>query len=1175
MRTAPFRAVGCALVAAATAAFAQNPAPKLEEPAAAPGRGAASIAAARKAIADGRAEQAFTPLRLALDAQPESLEVLALWVDACAHDEDARTFWQHELARAATRPGGELGLDAAGRKRLAPNDAALATARAAAVEELVRFAREREKQAATKPDAALVATWARRTALELARGSRALLETNETELSPRLRVPDALPAQVVRALQTFAENAQRNSRTKEAVEAARVLAGLGVQLGWEKDLQGPKPTGLGALAKTANELLAKARAQLASKNERPWTVEELEKLDADQAEAFTRAHDSLGNPGVAVSPNARYRIETDCGYETLLGTARTVELHHARLARWYGTDPFTNEPGLVRIVPEATGLEAEGAPFWWAGGFQGGDTTTLRFSCGDGAPTIEGLGHGLVHELTHRFDGALYPGLPAWLAEGKAVWTGGAYGASTAADFVENYASIGTIDGAFVKGYGDPTKLAKLIDGTIDDYRDNYVAGNALYVYLRSRKDASGRLLFRDALRVFQEKARTAKKPKEHFLATFCDGRDGRPKSFEDFCADWTPWIAGFYWQARKPWALEFTEDVGGADAPPVMDEPVWVWTRSRAEPRFGQEQAALAARIFLRAGERANAIAAGTWALAVDGRRPMDELAFADALEREGRKESAWAVRAELDAVTGARNGAPPFQSALPRTFAALETLGAAVDDASKRSLARTAGALRAERETLARRLGVAELAPLPAVDVDAPSVVFDGPPNVLARDGWGESGLTGYEERRAKGRHFVDEDGALVVGLEKPKAKATSTGEGLAAVDRAAAQIDCFALAPEWVLAGSWRLDCRVRFLTSFVSGCVVLGYRERDDNVRFSFGAGDFDYAIGASEKQEHDFTDVNWSITGLRDRDGGLVAGTSGGVHFDAPRSTFWLSLVVDGPVLRAFVDGKPVGRYVTVDGAPIEGRIGFATGMGALRVEDARLARLERSRRAPAQGREEELFALDDARSVAPWDAANVASRGLPRVPQGTLLAVVPAPETAFASELDETSFVQRATRGLRDLSVVMRREQPTQPLVVAFPASLGAKARAELEAAARKELGEKVELRAHAVRSSAAPPPADSPKDVDTKPANGAAKDGEPVKPDASGDVKADAAASSRARSLWLLFLDQAGTVRAASRVSTAKPASDEFLRWLRVFREHGRPERTLPSIERVPVGGR
>jgi len=32
--------------------------------------------------------------------------------------------------------------------------------------------------------------------------------------------------------------------------------------------------------------------------------------------------------------------------------------------------------------------------------------------------------------------------------------------------------------------------------------------------------------------------------------------------------------------------------------------------------------------------------------------------------------------------------------------------------------------------------------------------------------------------------------------------------------------------------------------------------------------------------------------------------------------------------------------QPVGRYVTVDGAPIEGRIGFATGMGALWLLEA-------------------------------------------------------------------------------------------------------------------------------------------------------------------------------------------------------------------------------------------
>ena len=135
-------------------------------------------------------------------------------------------------------------------------------------------------------------------------------------------------------------------------------------------------------------------------------------------------------------------------------------------------------------MPEASGLESEGAPFWWAAGFQGGDTTTVRFSCG----TIEGLGHLLTHELTHRFDGAIYPGIPSWLAEGKAVWTGGAYGKAEDETFVDAWADVGAIEAAFLKGYGDLGKFTKLISGTLDDYRDNYTAGFALYVYLTTRK---------------------------------------------------------------------------------------------------------------------------------------------------------------------------------------------------------------------------------------------------------------------------------------------------------------------------------------------------------------------------------------------------------------------------------------------------------------------------------------------------------------------------------------------------------------------------------------------------------------------------------------------------------------------------------------------------------------
>ncbi|MBI5365040.1 MAG: hypothetical protein HZA53_17820, partial [Planctomycetes bacterium] len=626
--------------------------------------GAASIAAAKKAIAEGKHEQALTPLRLALAADPGSLEVLALFVDACANDADARAFWQHALARAATGPGGTLTLDAASKKHLATDDprpAQLAVGRAAAVEELVEFARHREKDGASKPEALLVARWARRVALDLARGSPALLAANEEALSPRLGLPDALPSKVVRALELFAGSSIANTRTVEAIEAARILAGLAAQIGFGDDLQGAKPAGVGGLAKSAGELLQKARGQLANADDRPWTVEELRKLDADQAEAFTRAHDSFGRPGVATSPGGLYRIETDCGHATLLGTAETVELHHRRLAGWYGTDPFEGRPGLVRVVSEASGLEAESAPFWWAGGFQGGDTTTIRFSCGGGAPTIEGLGHGLTHELTHRFDGALFPGIPAWLAEGKAVWTGAAFGAASNAKFVEHYASLGTIEAAYVKGYGDPAKLTKLVDGTLDDYRDNYTAGNALYVYLRSRKDAGGRVLFRERLDDFQKKARGPKKGKELFLASFCDGREGRPKTFEEFCADWTPWVAGFYWQARKPWALEFTEDVGGADSPPVLDEPVWVWSKNRAEPRFGQDEAVLAGALFARAEKRADAIAAFVWALAVDGREPAAEDELARLLDAENKQEAAWCLRVEPGLSTGDRKVAPP----------------------------------------------------------------------------------------------------------------------------------------------------------------------------------------------------------------------------------------------------------------------------------------------------------------------------------------------------------------------------------------------------------------------------------------------------------------------------------------------------------------------------------
>jgi hypothetical protein len=1106
---------------------APAPAPK-RDPAAAP------LAAGKKALAEGKRDEAATHLRRALAFAPDSIEILGLLVEACADDPDARALWMHALAAAAVAPAGTLALDPALVKKLPADDPwpeKLAAARAAAIEELLKLARERDKEAAQKVDALLVSTWARRVALDLARDCPSLVKAHESELSPRLALPDGLAAKSVKSLQAFGSNALGNGRTADAIKAARILAGLGTQIDFGKDLQGPKPGGVGGLKESAASLLARARQQLGNKSEHPWTVDELLQLDGDMAEAFTRAHDTFADPGVATSPRGWYRIETDCGFDTLLGAAQTIEQHHQRLANFFGQDPFAGRTGLARVVPDAAGLEAEGEPFWWAGGFQSGDVTTVRFSCG----TIEGLGHLLTHELTHRFDGAIYPGIPSWLAEGKAVWTGGSYGRAADEKFVAGYASIGTIEAACIKGYGDPRNLTKLIEGTIDDYRDNYTAGYALYVYLDTRRNAAGKVLFHDRLQKFMKECRGPKKWKELFSSCFCDGKEDRPKDFDAFVADWSPWLAGFYWQVREksPWTKQYDVPIAWADSPVVMDEPTWVWSRNRAEPRFGQEQAANAGNLLLNAGKRADAIPMLVWALAVDGRRPAEESRLATVLEQESRRDAAWTLQQTIAFPDGERVGAPPFKGSLAKSLALADALDAATADAATRGLALTAAALRADRERVASWLGLERRPAAAPVDASSKRHPLDVASRPLAPNGWGESGLTDYEERRAKGRWYVDEERHLHVGREKPR---TATGT----VDRGSAQVDCFALAPEWILPGTWRLDCRIRFTTSFVNAAVIFGWAEREQNLRFGFSAGDFLYATGVSDK-EPEFTGMGWWLGGLRDRDGGLAGSTpGGGFDFGGHSASFELTLLVDGSLVQAFVNGNLVGSYQTVDGAAIEGRIGFATGMGAIEVDEPRVTRLERSRLAPSAAFKPTWFDLASARSVPPWDARKRVFVGLPRLPQGTLVLWL-APWSATSTDPAEAektrvAAVQRMQWDLRELASFVERATPTQRLLVAAPEAIGDAGRKFLAEHAKKLLGDKVELVLHE----------------------------HPFVPDG---------VNTPAARRWLMFVDSAGVVRALSELPTGVLAYEgEIKQWMRVFRDHGRPPRELPPVERPKV---
>jgi hypothetical protein len=897
------------------------------------------------------------------------------------------------------------------------------------------------------------------------------------------------------------------------------------------------------LRQEAGQGLARARRQVAEQVEKEggaWTLEELEWMDEDEAEAFTRAHDTFAHPGVALSPQEWYRVETDCGHGTLVGVAATVEFHHLRLAGWYGSDPFVGRPGLVRIVPESHGLEAEGAPFFWAGGFQGGDTTTLRFSCG----TIEGLGGGLTHELTHRFDGVLFPGQPSWLAEGKAVWTGGAFGHSSQRKFVENHVSFGTIESVFIKGYGGERKLRELVEGTMEDYRDNYSAGYALYVYLNTWVDEGGRLPFKGRLAEFMQNCRRRKGDVgEFFDKHFADGRDGRPEDFTGFAAGFAEFVRGFYWKTPAPWTSRYTQEVGRRGSPWVYDEPTWSWARARAEPFFGQDQARVAGEILVDGGKQREAVGAFVWALTMDGRHPVAERNLGDLLLNLREKDGAWAAeqrRVFPGPVWGEKGGdfrPAPFLKSL-RATKHLRTL---LEEASRAEAAggrpTVARALAADGDRLARWMGLPETAS-PSIEARTTSRKgtsahpFDPPEaRILPSDLSGddvlfEDELTGYDKKRVPGLWYADEKGQLHVGRRRPR---KDTGD----MDRAAHQVCAFTRTRAWILPGAWSLKARIHFTTSYASGAVIIGYTRRDRNVRFGFNAGDYMYAIGEKE-EEPEFTSMGWSLGGLFERERSLPGSrTGGGFDFDGPRSGFDLELLVDGPTVHAFINGERVGTYTSTDGAALEGHIGFATNTGAVRVQNATIQRLDRSRLAPGPGPDLRVPpGLDLARPAAvPFDRfLQRPVDGVPTATNGTLLLWIPLPPPE-AGELDEQKLVEKARGKARRLGDALYRQDVLQPLALVVPEVVGEKARAVLEAELAAELERPVRVLPHGAS------PTTGPDDV--------------------GD---------QYRS-WLMFLDAGGVARVVRPFYGMSQLDDAFDHWLHVFRDHGRPERSLPPV--------
>ena len=1031
---------------------------------------------------------------------------------------------------------------------LARMGAAVATARARAVAELVGLAGEREAKGARTPQHLLTAAWARRFALDLAQRSPDVLRAARAQLSPEVHAPRGAHVPVLKALQRLAESSLAKGRPGVALQAARAIHGLGAQADFT-DLRGPRPGGMPRWRSKGAELMARARKRMVDGSEKPWTVEELEWLASDEGEAFTRKHRDFSAPGVAVSPRGWYRVESDCGYETLLGVARTVEQHHERLVAYFGSDPFNGRDprqGIVRIVPDPSGLEAEGAPFFWVGGFQGGDTTVLQFSVG----TIPGLGRGLTHELTHRFDGALHPGIPAWLAEGRATWTAGAYAFTADEDFAYDHCSPGTLRGVLGRGQARLDALEAILSGEPEDYRDNYSVGNALYVFLRTwfegdaDKLSGGTPLFARALQEFEDSGDHASSPKgrlDDFEDRFCDGKEGRPSSLDGFQEMFADFLAGFDVEEPAPWTRRYRSSFPKTEKGDwVYDEPTWTWDWNRAEPVFGQNQARVAGLLLEEHGEDDAAIRALVWARAVDGFDRRTAEGLDRVLTRGGRStmEARWANAQELRGepfegvlVVGQREQCPT------RLQAVWDYHGVLVETAQALQAAGLQGA--ADRLTLDARRAAAWA----GIEGDRPETAEAALPALASElGGWADEELTGLDEGRPEGLFGIEDDGTILLGRRerrKDSGKLERRGGGRS-----------FIRSDRWMLAGSYAIATRVTFTTGSNQFLAVLGWTSRERNIRLRLTASDWEYASGRKEG-EADFKSVGWGFDGLRTRDGGLPGSSrSGSISLSGTQTSVLLELLVEGSAVSAWVDGQYAGTYHTIDGAPIEGHVGFGTSGGSVELSPPTVRRSD-GEAARASGETSDLAALDLERGSGPtFEKINnqrvLFGEGREPSSNGSLVLWIPAHSKAEgirerrSGRSGDVATLERVERTVGSLLDRMFRRDVVQPLVVLLPA--------RLEGAAEER-----EFRDRLFALTG-----DGQRTPDVRFHRVTVED------------PADAAAGIDQGRRWIMFLDDSDIIREAQpwigAVALENPVIDH---WLTVFRDHGQPNRVLPDVVR------
>lgn len=814
------------------------------------------------------------------------------------------------------------------------------------------------------------------------------------------------PRSVLEDTLEVAERAYSEQQYGRALIGARWVHGVAVQAGF-KELEETAPD-LSDIKGAAGGLMARARLRMREGEESVYSLDQIAAYDLKERADINELHESWADPAISYSPKNLYRVETVCGLSTLELTADCVENHHRRLLRWFGRDPFDGRQGLIRVVPHSQGLESEGAGFYWVGGFQGGDTTTVAFTMGNRG----GMGRLLTHELTHRFDGAMYPhGLGAWLVEGKAVYTGGAYNHEEDLDFLEHYFSRGSVYPTLNKGYASRADFVKLLRGEIEEYRDNYSAGHALFTYLYTwiPPQDTEHLYRKQLYRYMENKAEG--KPEVWFARHFADGQDGRPKSLEDFLDAYREWLLAFTENEPPDWVHDY-QTSSGDGGPRVYDKKIWPNRRHRIPPTLGEYHAGTAGDYLVEMGEKEAAIRAYEWARSCQDLNQEQQAQLAQLYRERDIRFSPVAAK-EIQRV--------------------IELLGQIANQYASAGLQTAAQDLWGRAQQLARRSGLGPASVPEELSIQGQSQACNRAAH-LARFGWAVSDLGDTE---STGPWYYQRDD-LVLGRGRKDGAETQQ-------ERAVYQRPVFVHAGQR-LQGPYSLKVKVAPLTTYIDLSLIIGFEggNRYSYFRTTFG----DYAYSAGYDQVDEIHGVRVQYGDNRIRDSALWgSGQSFEIPFERTRNsetTFELEVVVDGASAVLYFDGQLVAYLRHADGVDFGGLVGFQVSRGAVRLHRPSF---QRHRRTPGKVHCACTFWPEDWNPLraTSWSWETLVGRkaeGLDPGLHGTLLAWVPTtgmPEDMTREDADEIARYQ-AFAGVRPAEDFP--EEFPRRWMVAFPHEL-------------------------------------------------------------------------------------------------------------------------------------